>query len=76
MLLLGPTAGRHKVVLECYPISLPLEAMEAHPCVVSARKLHADRENMATRQVLLVRNRPTPGWLDLSSWDRYTLRPY
>ena len=76
VILLDPSVRRHKVVLERYPITLPLQAVEAHPHVLSATRLRAHRDKVPTRQILLVYEGPPPPKLDLGSWGRYALRPY
>ncbi|XP_063854131.1 uncharacterized protein LOC135096523 [Scylla paramamosain] len=76
VLLLDPSEKRHKLVLERYPLDLPLEAVEAHPQVTSAQRLTSRRDKLPTRQVLLVCVGPPPAKLDLGCWGRYSLRPY
>ncbi|KAG0715521.1 Nucleic-acid-binding protein from mobile element jockey [Chionoecetes opilio] len=53
----------------------PTLRMEAQPHVVSATRLRG-RDNIATRQVLIVHEGPPPAKLTLRSWGTYTLRPY
>ena len=48
-LLLDPCVKRHKVVLERYPVNLPLEAVEAHRRVVSTRRLQSGGDAIPTR---------------------------
>ncbi|KAK4307367.1 hypothetical protein Pmani_020886 [Petrolisthes manimaculis] len=76
VLLLDPSERRHKVVLEWYPLDLPLDAVEAHPQVASAKRLHSPRNKQPTRQVLLVFVGLLPTKLDLGCWGRYSLRSY
>ncbi|KAG0712910.1 LINE-1 retrotransposable element ORF2 protein [Chionoecetes opilio] len=53
----------------------PTLRMEAQPHVVSATRLRG-RDNIATRQVLIVHEGPPPAKLTLRPWGTYTLRPY
>ena len=76
VILLNPSERRYRVVLERYPLDLPLEAVEAHPSVDSAKRLLAGKDNFPTRQVLLVHVGPPPTKLNLGCWGTYTLRPY
>ena len=76
VLLLDPSERRHRVVVERYPLDLPLDAVEAHPQVTSAKRLTSWRSKEDTRQVLVVMVGPPPEKLDLGSWGRYHLRPY
>ncbi|KAG0719769.1 hypothetical protein GWK47_049815 [Chionoecetes opilio] len=75
VLLLDPSVRRHKVVLERYSVDFPLDAVKAQPHVVSATRLNG-KDNIATRQVLLVHEGPPPAKLTLRSWGTYTLRSY
>ena len=76
VVLLDPTVKRHKVVLERYPLDLPLEAIEAHPHVLSATRLRGTRTRGPTRQVLVVYEGIPPEKLQLGCWGRYDVRPY
>ena len=76
VLLLDPSKRVCKVLLERYPLNLPLDAVEAHPRVTSAQRLRAWRDKAPTRQVLLVLEGPPPAKLDLGCWGKYSLRPY
>lgn len=69
VLLLDPSESRHKVVFEWYPYDLPLDTLEAHPQVASAKHQHSRRNKLPTTQVL----RPPAAKLDLGCWDRYSL---
>ena len=73
VLLLDPSEKRHKVVLEHYPLDLPLEVVEAHPQVASAQSLTTRRNKLLNRQVLLVCVGSPPAKIDLGCWGRYAL---
>ncbi len=60
VIVLEPSEKRHKMVLERYPLNLPLDAVKAHPQVASAERLCSGREKVPTRQVLLVHVGPPP----------------
>ena len=75
-ILLDLKVRRRKVVMERYPTNLPLEAVEAHPHVISTKRLRTGRDNTATRQVLLVHVGQPPDKLDPGNWGCYTLHPY
>ena len=76
MVLLDPNLRRFKVVLERYPLNLPLDAVEADPHVLSCKKLRSGRNKIPTRQVLLMHEGSSPPKLNLGCWGTYTLRPY
>ena len=76
VILLNPKLRRFKVVVEGYPLNLPLDAVEVHLHVLSAKTLRSGRDNISTRQVFLVYKGPPPPKLNLGCWDTYTLRPY
>ena len=76
MVLFDPNLRRFKVVLERYPLNLPLGAVEAHPHVLSIKRLRSGRDNIPTRQVLLVHDGSPPPKLNLGCWGTYTLRHY
>lgn len=66
VLLLDPGVRRHRVVLERYPVDLPLEAVKEHHDVLSATRFPVRRNSEPTRQVLVVHQRSPPPVLDLS----------
>ncbi|XP_076041977.1 uncharacterized protein LOC143025849 [Oratosquilla oratoria] len=76
VILLDPNLRRHKVVLERYPLDLPLKAVEAHPKVISAERLRSRTDKLPTRQVLVMLEGQPPPKLDLGCWGRYSLRPH
>ena len=53
MLLLDPSEWKRKMLLERYPLDIPLDAVEAHLQVASAKRLRSWRDKLPTRQVLL-----------------------
>ena len=74
--LLDPEKKQVKGVLQRYPLDLPLEAVKAHPAVLSAERLRAWGDKAPTRQVVVVHEGRLPEKLDLGAWGKYTLRPY
>lgn len=62
------------MVLERYPVDIPLEVVKAHPDILSAVRLRARRNNEPTRYVLVVHQWSLPPLQDLGSWGSYTLR--
>ena len=76
VLLLDPSLRKHKVVLQRYPLDLPLDAVRGHANVLSATRLRATRDNIPTRQVLVELQGPPPAKLDLGCWGSYTLRAF
>ena len=76
LLLLDPSLRRHKVMLQQYPLDLPLDAVENHPNVLSATWLRATLENIPTRQVLVEHQGPPSAKVDLGCWGSYFLRAY
>ena len=53
LVLLDPEDRHTKVIMERYPLDLPIEAVRDHPHVVSAERLLAFPGRAPTRQVLV-----------------------
>ena len=75
VLLLDPNEWRCMVLLERYPLDLPLDAIQANPQVAFSPRLRW-RDKLTTRQVMLVIVGQTPAKLDLGCWGKCSLRPY
>lgn len=73
---LDPAERRSKVVLQRYPLELPLEVVRDHPHVVSAERLRAARDKAPTCQVLVQLVGAATDKLDQGPWGRHFLRPY
>ena len=76
LVMLNPAERRIKMVLERYPLEMPLEAVWDHPQVVKAERLRATRDTAPTRQVVVEIVGVPPDRLDLGPWGRYSLRQY
>lgn len=64
------------MVVERFHLDLPLDAVQAHPNVLSAKRLCSTRDKAPTRQVHIVYEGPPPPRLSLGCWGTYALRPY
>ena len=49
VVLLDPNLRKIKLVLERYPLNFPLDTVEAHPHVLSDKRLRSGRDNIPTR---------------------------
>ncbi|XP_063889585.1 uncharacterized protein LOC135116195 [Scylla paramamosain] len=76
VLFLDPSVRRQKVVLEHYPLDLPLDAVEAYPHVAFIQHLCSRKDKLPTRQVLLVFIGLPPTKLDLGCWGKYSMCSY